>query len=193
MSATIQVRTIRVEARQVGDAELDVTGRLVDERPRGGPRWVGLDRGTTIHDMSLTLRVRYPDLTITAVSGTMATFPYTVCGDAVPPLQQLVGLSVAQGFTRAVNERFGRERGCAHLTALIQAMAPVVRQGAGAAFRDEDAPSGGEADHWFVDTCQAWRARGPLHERLRAGDVDGLRALTAGRPASPSPDRRASG
>lgn len=177
----IHVRTIRMEARRVGADELEVTGHLTDDRPRGGPRWWGVQRDATIHDMSLTLRVRYPDLTITAVSAGMATHPYTVCPEAVPPLQQLVGMSVAQGFTRAVNERFGRDRGCAHLTALLHAIAPVVRQGAGAAFRDESAPPRSE-DLWFINTCHAWRDAGPLARHLRSGDLEGLKALSTRRP-----------
>lgn len=175
----IHVRTIRVEAARVGADELEVTGHLVDERPQGGPFWFGTRHGTSIHDMALTIRVRSPELVITAVSGSMATHPYTVCPDAVPPLQELVGLSVARGFTRAVNERFGRQHGCAHLTALVHAMAPVVRQGATAAFRDQRTPPPSEDDRWFIDTCQAWRSEGPLATRLRAGDTDGLRAFAA--------------
>lgn len=177
----IQVRTIRAEAWKVSDTELRVTGRLLDDRPQGGPRWFDEGQGTTIHDMSLTIRVRYPDLVITEAAGRMDSHPYTLCPDAVPPLRQLVGLSVAQGFTRAVNERFGRQAGCAHLTALIQALGPVVRQAAGAAFRDESAPPRADCDHWFVNTCQAWRAGGPLHARLVAGDVAGMKALSARR------------
>lgn len=178
----LQIRTIRVEAARAGAAELDVTGRLLDERPGGwGPGWLDARRGSTIHDMTLTLRVRYPDFVITAVGGTMAAHPYTLCPDALPPLQQLVGISVARGFLRAINERFGRQRGCAHLTALLQAIAPVVRQGAGVAFYAPTARPGGQ-DHWFVDSCQAWRAGGPLATRLEAGDVDGMRGFAAPDP-----------
>ncbi len=76
-------------------------------------------------------------------------------------------------------ERLGRERGCAHLTALILAMAPVVKQGAGAAFRGErDAPRDAD-DLWFIDTCQAWRKDGPLHSLLKSGDMEGLKAMSA--------------
>ncbi len=178
----IHVRTIRVEAVRVGADELEVTGRLVDERPQGGPRWFGIDQEPTIHDMSVTVRVRHPDLTIMAVSAGMAVHPYTVCGEAVAPLQQLVGLSVGPGFTRAVNERFGRHQGCAHLTALLHAIAPVVRQGAGAAFRSAGAPPRAGRDLWFIGTCQAWREQGPLATRLRSGDLEGIRALAARRP-----------
>jgi len=180
----LHVRAIRAEAWKVSETELDVTGHLVDDRPQGVPAWFDPTPASTIHDMRLTIRVRYPDLVITRASGSMATHPYTLCPDALPPLERLVGLSVAQGFTRAVNERFGRRLGCAHLTALIQALGPVVRQAVGAAFRDERQPPRTDRDAWWVDTCQAWRADGPLHARLVAGDVEGLKALSArGRPA----------
>jgi hypothetical protein len=180
---TAHIRTIRAECRRVGEAELEVTGRLVDERPHGTETaWVAGDEGRVVHDMTLTIRVRHPDLVITAVDGRMDHRPYTLCGDAVPPLQRLVGLSVMRGFLRAVNERFGRQLGCAHMTALVHAMAPVVKQGAGATFEDDDAlpPPGQEL--WFVNTCQAWREDGPLHQRVRAGDVAGFRAFSARAP-----------
>ena len=173
----VHVRTIRVEITQAGPHELDVTATLVDERPADNPKWFGSDPPPVIHDMRLGLRVRHPDLVVTEVRSEMASHPYTICPEALPPLQQLVGLSIARGFTREVNERFGRQRGCAHFTALIHAMAPAVRQGAGVAFPDHERPATG--DPWFVNTCQAWREEGPLHQLIRAGDEAGLRALSA--------------
>lgn len=175
----LHTRTIRMDAARVSDVELEVTGRLVDERPEPED-WFGVPSGLVIHDMRVTLRVRHPDLVITAVSAGMDARPYTLCTDAVDPLQRLVGLSVAQGFTRAVNERLGRAHGCAHLTALVHAIAPVVRQAAGVAFRASATPDP-VTDRWFVNTCQAWRENGPLHTRLIANDVEGLRALSAHR------------
>lgn len=179
----VHVRTLTIEARRAGAATLEVSGRLVDERPQGpGVGWFGSVNGSVIHDMRVRLGVRHPDLVITAVAAEMASHPYSLCPDAVEPLQQLVGLSIARGFTRAVNERFGRQLGCAHLTALIQAMAPVVRQAVGPAFREHDEipRTGGET--WFVNTCQAWKEGGLLHQRLAAGDLEGLKALSARLP-----------
>ena len=176
------VRTIRAECRVVADDELEVTGHLIDERPHPSTArgtWVDEGMGRIVHDMTLTIRVRHPDLVITAAEGRMDHRPYTLCTDALPPLQQLVGLSVMKGFVRAVNERFGRQLGCAHLTALIHAIAPVVKQGAGAAFHEDDDMPRPDQDLWFVNTCQAWREEGPLHQRVRAGDVEGLRAFSA--------------
>lgn len=176
-TAAVHVRTIRVEIASVGSDELEVTGTLVDERPGANPAWFGAPPPRVIHDMRLTLRVRHPDLAITGVRSEMASHPYTICPEALPPLQQLVGLSIARGFTREVNERFGRQRGCAHFTALIHAMAPAVRQGAGVAFPDLERPA--EGGPWFVNTCHAWRESGPLHRLVEAGDEAGLRGLSA--------------
>ena len=176
----IHTRTIRMEAVRVSESEMEVTGHLVDERAEPED-WFGVPSGLVIHDMSVTLRVRAPDLVITSASAAMDARPYTICTDAVEPLQSLVGLSVARGFTRAVNERLGRARGCAHLTALVHAIAPVVRQGAGVAFRSDAEHPGPGADLWFVNTCHAWRENGPLHSRLIANDVEGLRNLSAHR------------
>ena len=182
-SRPVHVRTIRVEIAHAGPNELDVTATLVDERPADNPKWFGADPPPVIHDMRLGLRVRHPDLVVTEVRSEMAAHPYTICPEALPPLQQLVGLSIARGFTREVNERFGRQRGCAHFTALIHAMAPAVRQGAGVAFPEQERPAAG--DPWFVNTCQAWREEGPLHRLIRAGDEAGLRGLSAYPPDAP--------
>ncbi|HZP38249.1 MAG TPA: DUF2889 domain-containing protein [Methylomirabilota bacterium] len=185
-SRPVHVRTIRVEVAEAPDEQLDVTAILVDERPAGNPRWFGATPPRVIHDMRLGLRIRHRDLVITAVRSEMASHPYTICPEALPPLEQLVGLSISRGFTREVNERFGRQRGCAHLTALIHALAPAVRQGAGVAFADRPRGGAGLDEQWFVNSCQAWREEGPLHRLLRAGDEAGLRALSAF-PPEPEP------
>ena len=180
----VHVRTIRVEIAPAGADEMEVTATLVDERPANARPWFGSDPPPVIHDMRLGLRLRNPGLVITEVRSDMVSHPYTICPEALPPLQQLVGLSIGRGFTREVNERFGRQRGCAHFTALIHAMAPAVRQGAGVVFPELEGPSASAP--WFVDTCQAWRSEGPLHRLVRAGDEAGLRALTAF-PPRPDP------
>lgn len=183
VSEPVHVRTLTMEARRAGADLLEVSGRLVDQRPQGpGIGWFGAADGAIIHDMRVTLYVRHPDLVITAVTADMASHPYSLCPDAVEPLQQLVGLSIARGFTRAVNERFGRQLGCAHLTALIQAMAPVVRQAVGPAFHEHEEIPKSAGETWFVNTCQAWKEGGLLHQRLAAGDLEGLKALSARAP-----------
>lgn len=171
----VHVRTIRIEATEAaagpdGSAALRVRGSLEDRRPHGVPDWIQHD-GDVIHHMEVVLTVSWPALVVTAIEGGMRTFPHPgVCPDALPPLKSLVGVAVGRGFTRAVNERIGRERGCTHVAALILAMGPVVRQGAGAAFGFAT-PGDPRGTPWFVNSCQAWREDGPLHRAFLAGEV----------------------
>jgi hypothetical protein len=163
----VHIRAIRIDAAEAetqGDVRvLRVRGTLEDRRPQGVPDWIQHD-GDVIHRMEVTLTVTWPDLALASVEGVMDTFPHAgVCPDALPPLQSLVGVRVGPGFTRAVNQRIGRERGCTHVAALILAMGPVVRQGAGAAF-GFTAPGDPGGTPWFVNSCQAWREDGPLHQ-----------------------------
>jgi hypothetical protein len=171
----LHVRTIRVDAIEAttadGQPALRVQGSLEDRRPRGAPDWIQHD-GDVIHDMQVILTVAWPAMVITSIEGRMRTFPYAgVCPEALPGLQSLVGLAIGRGFTRAVNERIGRQHGCTHVTALIQAMGPVVRQGAGVAygFTNPDAPKGAP---WFINSCQAWREDGPLHRAWQRREID---------------------
>ena len=173
-SLPVHVRTIRVDATESnagdGPAALRVHGSLEDRRPQGAPDWIQHD-GDVIHHMEVTLTVTWPDLVVVAIDGAMRTFPHAgVCPDALPPLQSLVGVEVGRGFTRAVNQRIDRERGCTHVAALILAMGPVVRQGAGAAFGFAT-PGDPSGTPWFVNSCQAWREGGPLHRAWLAGEV----------------------
>jgi Protein of unknown function (DUF2889) len=169
----VHVRTIRIDAVESAAGSdpvaLRVHGSLEDRRPRGVPGWIQHD-GDVIHHMEVTLTVGWPDLVVTAIDGAMRSFPHAgICPDALPPLQSLVGIAVGAGFTRAVNERIGRDRGCTHVAALILAMGPVVRQGAGAAFGFAT-PGDPRGTPWFVNSCQAWREGGPLHRAWLAGE-----------------------
>ena len=106
------------------DDGLVVVGRLTDTRP-----WV--DDGvavSTVHDLELRVRVRTSDLTITAATAEMYTFPHTECPTIEAAFEGLVGLNVARGYTREVQSRFGGPRGCTHLEHLARSLGPVVIQ-----------------------------------------------------------------
>ena len=78
--------------------------------------------------MELGIVVRRADLTIVDAEADMQTFPHVECTAIEPHFRELVGLSVARGYTSAVQERFGRERGCSHLEFLARALGPAVIQ-----------------------------------------------------------------
>ena len=100
-------------------------GTLHDERP-----WAGGDYSPRhLHFMELGLVVRRADMTIVDAAADMQTFPHAECTDIEPSFRDLIGLSVARGYSGAVQERFGRQRGCSHLEFLARAIGPVVVQG----------------------------------------------------------------
>lgn len=163
------------------DGELEVTARLRDERP-----WAaGTGAVEHVHDMALVVRVRQSDLTIVDARAEMSRFPHAECRLIEDAFGGLVGLSVARGYTRAVQERFGRSLGCTHLELLARMVGPVVLQGSasslyrraataadgagrdggdwGAPEGDGEAP-GGDIDAsspWLADSCHVWSTEGP--------------------------------
>ena len=82
----------------------------------------------TVHDMELRVRVRIADLTITGATAEMHAFPHTECPTIEAAFAGLEGLSVARGYTREVQARFGGPRGCTHLEHLARSLGPVVIQ-----------------------------------------------------------------
>ena len=155
-----------------GDGTFDVVGRLVDDRP-----WAtGRPAVERVHEMTLSVTVRRSDLTIAAARAEMARFPHAECPDIEPAFDALVGLCVARGFARAVQERFGRELGCTHLELLARCLGPVVIQAvASAAARLQDpeqtraALSG--SGSMFENSCHVWATGGPGMDKIAMGWV----------------------
>ncbi len=109
------------------DGQIIARGAVRDTKPAG----ILVDDDPDpiyMHHMVLELAVSTPDLTITAASLDFESFPNTECPSITAAYQQLVGLSIARGFTHRVRELFGGPRGCTHVVALLQALAPAVVQ-----------------------------------------------------------------
>lgn len=82
----------------------------------------------TMHHMVLDLVVHAERLEIVEAGVVFEEHPHPACPSIAAHYGNLVGLSVARGFTHKIRELFGGPRGCSHTTALLQAMAPVVMQ-----------------------------------------------------------------
>ncbi len=122
----LQHRTYDAKVYLDGD-ELVAVGEVTDHKPPG--TLVEGDTETVVmHDMVVEMRVSFPDLRITAVSVLFSTYPNEGCPQIAAAYEQLVGLSIARGFTHKVRELLGGPRGCTHVGALLQAMAPAVVQ-----------------------------------------------------------------
>lgn len=179
----LHTRTYDVKAVVVDDAHFRLIGRIHDVKPDG--LWGVEDSvAMSVHDMTLEMVVRVHDLTITDAVAAMNTHPHMQCKTIVPAYEQLIGLSIARGFTQKVKELFGGPRACTHIGALINAMAPVAMQCVWAFMQaKQPAVSGSEAvsgedarrEHMTVaaarnrNTCHVWADAGPMLALLSSG------------------------
>ncbi len=123
----IHTRQYVVNAYRKGADEILIRGSVQDDKP--GDTYVDGDPDPlTMHCMIVDLTVGFPSLQISGVEVVFETYPQAECPRITDHYRSLIGLSVARGFTHNVRELFGGPRGCAHVTALLQAMAPVAVQ-----------------------------------------------------------------
>ena len=176
-------RSITIDVFQ-REGHLLVVGTLCDERPWAGDGFAP----RRLHEMELAVVVRLADMVIVDAAADMRAFPHVECTNIEAKFHDLVGLSVARGYTNAVQERFGRERGCSHLEFLARALGPVVVQGltSAGAWRMERGdgrhPMGEGAYAGFLaNTCHIWVEDGPGPQKLAVGWRPGL----TGYPAPP--------
>jgi hypothetical protein len=120
-------RRYDVKSYRETSGRLRLRGTVIDEKP-GGVYFAGDPNPVAVHHMVLDVVVAFPSLEIVEAEMVMKARPHTECTDIEPKYGELVGLSIARGFTHKVRELFGGPRGCSHTTALLQAMAPVAIQ-----------------------------------------------------------------
>jgi hypothetical protein len=177
-------RQYSVQVYRKNESEILARGSVRDVKPPG--LYVEGDPDPlTIHHMVVDLTVSFPTFDIVGVEVVFDTHPQLTCPAITAAYEQLVGLSITRGFTHRLRELFGGPRGCAHVTALLQAMAPAVIQ-SGWSMRlsrsrdsvDVDspaAPAGPDAVREDrlgrnLNTCHVWAEDGDLLRRLRAGE-----------------------
>jgi hypothetical protein len=185
-------RQYTVRAWKVSDDTMLLRGAVMDNKPglMFAERMVAAGgsedaRPLTMHHMVVDLEVSFPRLEITDARVVFESFPQPGCPSITDHYRQLIGLSIARGFTHEVRQRFGGPRGCTHTTALLQAMGPVAvqcvfsmrRRGvqpsdvqAAAGPDRADAPSqGGDQASFMRDTCHVWSGDGDLWQAITMG------------------------
>jgi len=182
----IHTRNYEVRAYKVSDSEILIRGAVRDDKAPG--LYVNNDpEPLTIHHMVIELRVSYPMMEILDANTELKEFPHHECPGIAPRYKQLVGLSIARGFTHKVRELFGGPRGCTHTTALLQAMGPVAIQcgwsmrviklkelAASGATRDDMTPEQREMAREMafksnLNTCHIWDEHGEHVRTIRTG------------------------
>ena len=162
----IHTRRIDIATYEGGPDSIVVEGVLKDERLANSYRPSGeaLPPGT-VHHMIIRMEVRGPKLVIEDIEVEMPTVPMQECRETLDSLTPIKGLPIVSGFTNRVKDLVGGAKGCAHLVALITAMASAAVQGAWAAMtskpRDPATFLPGAVER-IKDTCRVWRSDGPL-------------------------------
>jgi hypothetical protein len=176
---SIHHRSYETEAFDEGNGTMRLVGRLVDTKPQG----LGMADGEplVIHDMIVEMIVAGDTFEILDITTTMQVRPYGQCTQVLDSYQQLVGVSIARGYSRKVKELFGGPMGCSHVGALLIALAPVAVQASWGLARLHDDPavwSGAERDEADAErrtrlntnTCHVWSADGEQIARLNRGE-----------------------
>jgi hypothetical protein len=176
----IHERAYVVRAYRKGLDTLVIRGAVRDQKPPGA-YIAGDPEPLTVHHMIVDLTVSIPSLEIIAARAVLEVHPHSTCPRIEDHYANLVGLSIARGFTHKVRELFGGPRGCTHTTALLQAMAPVAIQsmwsfrmalaqasGANSPFNDQQARDGIVAAN--MNTCHVWAEDGEHVAEIRNGE-----------------------
>lgn len=179
-------RTYSARSYRKSDTELLIRGQVLDQKPPG--MYVEEDPDPlTIHHMVVDIVVRFPDLQITDAAVVMETHPHGTCPTITDHYGQLIGLSIARGFTHKIRELFGGPRGCTHTTALLQAMAPVAIQSIWSMQASDPAdgtpvPTPTPRDQspeeirqrmtHNINSCHVWREDGPQLAQALTGEME---------------------
>jgi hypothetical protein len=165
----IHLRNYAVRAFRRSPSQVLIRG-VVDDR-KDGSIWVPWDHTPmVVHHMIIDLVVDYPSLAIVSAEAAMEVHPHEICHHIAPKYHLLAGVSISRGFTHKVREMFGGPKGCTHVTALLQAMAPVAMQATwamAAADRQAAAAAAGfDVEHEMLPA--------PSHDEMIAGAMRSL-------------------
>ncbi len=174
----IHTRKYETRVYRLNESEMLVRGAISDMKPPG--LYVVDDPDELeIHQMQVEMTVKVPELEITDVKSSFETHPHSSCPKILDHYQNLVGLNIARGFTHKIRELFGGPRGCTHITALLQAIAPAVVQATWSMAvrqRREAGLAAGAVDKnrermltGNINTCHVWAEDGEHLQDVRDG------------------------
>ena len=179
----VHERCYVVRAYRKDDHTLLIRGALRDQKPAG--LYVpDDDEPLTVHHMIVDMTVSVPSFEILDANAVLETHPHAGCPRIEDHYRNLIGLSIARGFTHKVRDLFGGPRGCTHTTALLQAMAPVAIQsmwslrmkanrrdaatGDASPFSSDEARQ--QAWRMNINTCHVWAEDGEQVTGMLAGE-----------------------
>lgn len=157
-------RTLDIHSFETRPGRLAVLGELRDDRHIDFNGFSGTPiKAGRFHTIRARLEIDVESMRIEAIEVELQDVPHPECRELQSSYEQLVGLNIETGFTRAVLQKVGGAKACAHLTHLIITMGPAVVQ---AAFTYEtraetsNVPTREQVHNYFIGSCYVWRADG---------------------------------
>ena len=122
-------RRISFEGFRRDDGLWDIDAELVDSKSHPIPMQERgeLAPGEPIHLMRIRVTVD-DSLTIRAIGTAMDSAPFSMCQQAVDPMQKLVGATLGAGWRKAIEGAIGGVAGCTHLRELLLNVATAAFQ-----------------------------------------------------------------
>lgn len=148
------------------DGLWDIEAHLVDTKTYGFPNHDRgrIEAGEPLHGMWLRVTID-DDFKIHAAEAVTDHGPFVQCAEINPAYEQLVGLTIGRGFTKAVQTLFGGAHGCTHLLELLRPLATTAYQTLYPVREKKRRAEASDKKPGIIDSCYALRSESPVVER----------------------------
>lgn len=171
----LHTRAVIMQGFRRDDGLWDIEGEMEDIKAAPWPSWESGEQPPDVPLHHMRVRITLDDSYIVrAVAAALPSIPFSQCKEGIPPLQGLVGASMARGWRKALEATLGGTRGCTHLRELLMNLGTVAYQTLrGEARRQEwealpeprsrPPVATSPKPHW--DKCVGWRLDGEVIRR----------------------------
>jgi hypothetical protein len=172
----LHIRAVTMQGFRRDDGLWDIEGEMRDSKTSAWPSWEGGEQPPEVPVHHMRVRITLDDnYIVQSVAAALPTVPFPECKQGIPPLQGLVGASIARGWRKALEATLGATKGCTHLRELLMQLGTVAYQTVGGEGRREEWEALPEPrirppaatspkPHW--DKCIGWRLDGEVIRRL---------------------------
>lgn len=166
----LHTRQVVCQGFRRSDGLYEFEGRLLDRKTHDlNLLFKRVPAGQPVHQMRIVLVVDQ-DWQVRDAHASSDAAPTPYCGEIAAAYECLRGLKIGRGFRRELLRRLGGERGCTHLTDLVEALATTIFQTL-MTLRHDGRQGPGEAPEdnpllRVLGTCHAYRQDGPAVGKL---------------------------
>ncbi|HEX7642357.1 MAG TPA: DUF2889 domain-containing protein [Burkholderiaceae bacterium] len=155
-------RAIQIDAFARDDGLWDIEARISDVKTRDAQLACRLrPAGSPVHDMLLRLTID-TRFSIVAAEAVSEAVPYAgYCDSIGPAYAKLVGLNLARGFRKDLQEALGGVFGCTHINELAQILPTAAIQAFAGEVFDPYEAVGKNGRPFQLDQCHALKSDGP--------------------------------